>query len=140
MSSRRSIRIQWKLHKLVWRLSGGRLGSRVIGLPVLELITTGNRSGQPRSILINYIDHDGSPTLIATNHGAEHNPAWVRNLRASPNATIVQDRRRQGVRARFLEGDERDRAWQKALTINPGYDEYRVKVSRPIPIVSLEAS
>ncbi len=50
--SRSTLRFQWRAHKLVWRLSGGRLGRKVGGLPVLELTTTGRKSGEPRMILI----------------------------------------------------------------------------------------
>jgi deazaflavin-dependent oxidoreductase (nitroreductase family) len=133
------MRAQWKLHKVMWRISGGRLGNRVVGMPVFELITTGNKSGEPRTILISYLDFDGAPTLFATNAGAERDPAWVRNLRANPDATIVRRGHRQAVRARFLDGEERERAWQTAVAANAQYEDYRAAMSRPVPIVALDA-
>jgi F420H(2)-dependent quinone reductase len=139
MASRRAMRAQWKLHKVVWRISGGRLGTRVLGMPVLELITTGNKTGQPRTVLIGYLDVDGAPTLVATNAGAKHDPAWVRNLRANPDATIVRRGHRQDVRARFLDGEERERAWHAAVAANAQYEDYRAAISRPVPIVALDA-
>lgn len=51
-ATRRSTRFQWRMHLLLWNLSGGRLGRRVVGMPVVELITTGRKSGVPRQILI----------------------------------------------------------------------------------------
>jgi deazaflavin-dependent oxidoreductase (nitroreductase family) len=139
MTSRRAMRAQWKLHKVMWRISGGRLGNRVVGMPVVELITIGNKSGEPRTILISYLDFDGAPTLVATNAGAEHDPAWVRNLRANPDATIVRrGHHRQAVRARFLDGEERERAWRTAVAANAQYEHYGAAMSRPVPIVALD--
>lgn len=101
MASRPVMRVQWKLHKLVWRASGGQLGTRVLGMPVLELITTGRKTGQPRPILISYLNVNGAPTLIGTHAGAEHDPAWVGNLRANPDATVVRRGRRQPLNPDF---------------------------------------
>ncbi|WP_006244073.1 nitroreductase/quinone reductase family protein [Mycolicibacterium tusciae] len=138
MASRPVMRVQWKLHKLVWRASGGQLGTRVLGMPVLELITTGRKTGQPRPILISYLNVNGAPTLIGTHAGAEHDPAWVGNLRANPDATVVRRGRRQTVRARFLDGDEHDRAWQAAIATSTQFEDYRAAMSRPVPIVALD--
>lgn len=138
MRSRRSARFQWRAHKAIWRLSGARIGTHVIGMPVLELVTTGCRSGKPRAVLITYVDHAGSPAVIATNHGADVDPAWVRNLRANPDATIVRRRRPQAVRARFLEGDELETVFQHGVAAYPAYADYRTQANRAIPVVALE--
>jgi hypothetical protein len=71
MASRASMRWQWRTHKLMWNLSGGHLGRRVVGMPVLELVTTGHKSGERRSILITYIDEPGGPVIFATNAGLD---------------------------------------------------------------------
>jgi deazaflavin-dependent oxidoreductase (nitroreductase family) len=133
------MRRQWRLHKLAWKLSGGRLGRKVNGMSVLELTTTGHKSGQPRFILITYVLDGGHPTLIATNAGADVDPAWVRNLRSNPTATVNIDGTTRTVRARFLDGADWDRAWKTAVVASQGYENYRAVLTRPIPIVRLEA-
>jgi hypothetical protein len=75
-TDRRKIRLQWKVHKLIWKLSGGRLGRNVIGMPVLELVTIGHKSRQQRQILITYVDSDGAPAIIGTNAGRDADSAW----------------------------------------------------------------
>jgi deazaflavin-dependent oxidoreductase (nitroreductase family) len=133
------MRRQWRLHKLVWKLSGRRLGRKVNGMSVLELTTTGHKSGQPRSILITYVLDGGHPALIATNAGADVDPAWVRNLRSNPTATVKIEGTTRTVRARFLDGGDWDRAWKTAVAASQGYENYRAVLTRPIPIVRLEA-
>lgn len=136
--SRRFMRFQWKLHRLAWDLSGGRLGRRVLGMPVLELETTGHKTGQPRRILISYVQTPDGPVLAGTNAGADHDPAWIRNLRATPKAWVREAGEWRDVRARFLEGEEASRAWELFLR-HEGYGDYEEMTGRQIPLVVLES-
>ncbi|HUF14973.1 MAG TPA: nitroreductase family deazaflavin-dependent oxidoreductase [Acidimicrobiia bacterium] len=93
------MRLQWRAHRLVWDLSGGRLTNRVGGLPIHELETTGHRSGAPRSILISCVDTPPGPVLAGSNAAADHDPAWVKNLRAAPRARVREAGEWREVRA-----------------------------------------
>ena len=123
-TNRNKIRLQWRIHKLIWRLSGGRLGRTVIGMPVLELVTIGHKSGQERQILITYVDAAGAPAIIGTNAGRNVDPAWVKNLRANPEARARWDGKWRDVTAIELTGRDHDQVWDAAVEINPGYAEY----------------
>lgn len=131
------MRLQWKAHRLVWDLSGGRIGRRAIGMPVLELVTTGHKSGQPRSILISYVDTPTGPAVAGTNAGADDDPAWIRNLVAKPAARVRERGVWRDVAARLLEDDEWERVWAKFLE-HRGYADYREMTDRHIPVVVLE--
>jgi deazaflavin-dependent oxidoreductase (nitroreductase family) len=131
------MRFQWRVHKLLWNLSGGRLGTRAIGMPVLELVTTGHRSGEPRSILISYVPMPAGPAIAGTNAGADRDPAWVKNLRVDPKARVREDGKWREVNARFTEGPEWDAAWDLFLD-HSGYADYQRMLTRHIPIVVLE--
>jgi deazaflavin-dependent oxidoreductase (nitroreductase family) len=131
------MRFQWKAHKLVWNLSGGRLGRRAIGMPVLEVVTTGHRTGRPRSILISYVLTPEGPAMAGTNAGLDRDPAWVQNLRANPEARVRERGEWRDVRARFVEGPEWDDVWDR-FREHAGYADYERMVTRPIPIVVLE--
>lgn len=137
-SNRTFMRFQWRMHKWLWNLSGGRLGRRVGGLPVLELVTIGRRSGEERQILINYVDSHGSPAIIGSNAGRDADPAWVLNLRANPEARARWDAEWHDVAAVELEGAEREAVWDAAVAANPGYATYAQDRSRPITIVRLD--
>ena len=137
-ANRRSMRLQWRMHKLLWNLSGGRLGRRVIGMPVVELVTTGRKSGEPRQILITYVDVGGVPAIIGTNAGRDRDPAWALNLRAEPRARARWDGRWRDVIAVELEGDEHEAVWRQAVEVNQGYADYEADLTRPVPIFRLE--
>jgi deazaflavin-dependent oxidoreductase (nitroreductase family) len=132
------MRLQWRFHRLVWDLSGGRLGRRALGMPVLELVTIGRRSGRERSILIGYVETPRGPALAGTNAGAPTDPAWIENLRASPEARTMTAGTWRDVRARFLEADEYDRVWDQFLKADDAYAGYESMLDRPIPLVVLE--
>ena len=39
-------------HRTAMRLTGGRLGWKASGMPMVELTTTGRKSGQPRTVIL----------------------------------------------------------------------------------------
>lgn len=138
--SRSQLRIMWKFHKLMWRISGGRLGAKTRGMDVLELVTSGHKSMEPRSVLLFYLDGDGGPMVVGSNSGAESDPYWVKNLRAHPRARVVRGKVGLEVKARFLTGVDRSEAYQRFAD---RYDDYAVYVEmteREIPVIVLETS
>jgi deazaflavin-dependent oxidoreductase (nitroreductase family) len=132
------MRLQWRAHRLVYGLSRGRLGTKVIGMPVLELTTTGRRSGEPRSVLLTHLEHPEGFVVVASNAGADRHPAWWLNLKAHPEATVRRGRAETSVVARRLEGEQRDREWNRITAVNPGYLEYAGSTARDIPVVLLQ--
>ncbi|MDF1597546.1 MAG: nitroreductase/quinone reductase family protein [Acidimicrobiia bacterium] len=136
-NNRKMMRLQWKAHKLAWNLSGGRLGRRVTGMPVLELVTIGRKSGEERQILISYVDDSGTPAIIGTNAGKDADPAWVLNLRANPNARARWDGKWRQVTAVELTGEDHQHVWNKALAANSGFQTYKMRLTRPVPIIRL---
>jgi deazaflavin-dependent oxidoreductase (nitroreductase family) len=138
MPSRTTMRIQWKLHKLVWNLSGGRLGGRVVGMPVLELVTIGQRSGQQRHVLLTYVDEPSGPVVFGTNAGLDQDPAWVVNLRhAGALRMRTKGRWREVNPVEVVEEHERSQLWSKAVAVNKGYEDHLRTLTRPVPIIRL---
>jgi deazaflavin-dependent oxidoreductase (nitroreductase family) len=135
--SRRALRWQWRGHRFWWRVSGGRIGATVRGLPVLELVTTGRESGRPRSVLLSYVADPAGFIVAASNAGATAAPAWWRNLQAAPRAVVVVRARRAPVTAEELAGEERETAWASFVGANADYATYAAAAGRPIPLVLL---
>lgn len=106
-------------------------------MPVLELVTTGHKTGEPRSILISHVDTPAGPAVAGTNAGADYDPAWVRNLRVNPGARVREKGMWRDVRAGFLQGDEWERVWEQ-FSSHAGYADYRQMTDRSIPLVVLE--
>jgi F420H(2)-dependent quinone reductase len=130
----------WRGHRFWWRVSGGRLGARIRGLPVLELTTTGRRSGAPRSVLLSYVPHGDGFAVIASNAGAADDPALWSNLRADPRAEVRTRAGRIGIEAELLDGAARDEVWGAAVRANPDYEGYAAMAGRPIPVVLLRTA
>ncbi len=100
-------------HRLLLKATGGRVGYDAMGMPVLELTTTGRRSGQQRSVLLTApADLDGHLVVVASRGGDDRHPAWFLNLRDQPAVEVaVQGGPRTPMRARVLDADERARLW-----------------------------
>jgi deazaflavin-dependent oxidoreductase (nitroreductase family) len=137
-SDRRKMRLQWKMHKLIWNVSGGRLGRTVVGMPVAQLETIGWKSGEPRQILITYVDSDGAPAIVGTNAGRDVDPGWVRNLRTNPDARARWDGQWHDVVGVEFDGDNDQAAWDAAVAANAGYTDYLKILTRPIAIIRLD--
>jgi deazaflavin-dependent oxidoreductase (nitroreductase family) len=104
----------------------------------VRLTTTGRVSGEPREVTL-YAFPDGERlVVVGSRGGAATDPAWVRNLRADPHATIRRGRTVEAVRAREVDGAERDRLWRLVCDAFPLYATYQRRTSRRIPVFVLE--
>lgn len=109
--------------RLVARLTHGRVVA--LGLvPSLVLTTTGRRSGQPRSTPLLYVPDGDGYVVVGSNWGRPEHPAWTYNLLAEPTATVTVGGRRIPVRARLVDGAERDRLWRLLVAEWPPYETY----------------
>jgi deazaflavin-dependent oxidoreductase (nitroreductase family) len=136
-----SARVLPGIDRLVFRLTGGRVtfSAWVTGLPVVRVTTTGARSGEPRPVrMLGVPDGDGL-IVIAANFGSAANPAWVHNLRARPDVTVALEGSSHAYRARELTGSERERGFDRALSLNPGWRRFQSSAgSRVIPVFRLQ--
>ena len=81
-------RVGPRLDRFLIRASSGRVASRLYGLPVLLLSSTGAKSGQTRTTPLLYV-RDGVDFAVAgTNFGHPAHPGWTANLLATPAAAI----------------------------------------------------
>jgi deazaflavin-dependent oxidoreductase (nitroreductase family) len=136
-------RIAPGLDRPIHRLTRGRhtLGSLLAGLPVVILITTGARSGRPRSVPVLGMPVEGGVAVIASNWGRQHHPSWYHNLRAHPEAQVIVDGTSRRVRAVEVDGERRAEIWQTALLVYPGFSEYERRAPhRRISVFVLEAA
>jgi deazaflavin-dependent oxidoreductase (nitroreductase family) len=133
--------IQQPLDRLVYRVSGGRItaSSWLAGVDIAMLTTIGARTGRPRTLPLLGLREGEDTIVIASNFGRADHPAWYRNLRANPHATITVDGTSREVVARELRGSERDRGYRRGEEIFPGFTHYRRWApDREIPVLRLE--
>jgi deazaflavin-dependent oxidoreductase (nitroreductase family) len=126
------------LHRALYRVSGGRVMTRMAGCPVVLVTTTGRRSGRAYTVpLLGFPDGD-AVVLVASNAGKDRHPAWFLNLQANPEAEVQLDQKRWRVHARAATAAERERLWPRLVARYRGYDVYRERTDRAIPLVILE--
>jgi F420H(2)-dependent quinone reductase len=126
-------------HTAIYRATGGRIGHRVPGAPaVLLLDHVGAKSGTPRTSPLVYGQDGQNFVLVASKGGYPKNPAWFHNLRANPDTTVQVGSKRRNVHARVAEGEERERLWSLMVGVYSGYESYRRRTEREIPLVVLE--
>jgi deazaflavin-dependent oxidoreductase (nitroreductase family) len=130
-------RFVYMLHIYLYQLTGGRIGGRLQGLPILLLTTTGRKTGTPRTTPLTYFPHAGGYVIVGSNAGYETDPAWFRNLSQNPHATVQIMDRRLAVRAEVAGPEVRDALWAMVTRIAPLYERYAKKTSRQIPLVTL---
>jgi F420H(2)-dependent quinone reductase len=128
-----------KGHAAVYRATRGLIGHRFPGSPpVLLLDHVGARSGKRRTSPLVYGVDGANLVLIASKGGFPKHPAWFHNLRANPDTTVQVGSERRAVRARVAEGEERTRLWTLMVSVYSGYEGYRRRAEREIPVVVLE--
>jgi deazaflavin-dependent oxidoreductase (nitroreductase family) len=128
------------VHKGLLTVSGGRLGWKFSNMPVLELTTTGRKTGHRRSVMLTSPVQEGSTfVVVASRGGDDKHPAWFLNLRDNPDVEVaVQGKPKQRMRARIATPDERAELWPRVTKTYKGYAGYQTKTSREIPLVLLE--
>ena len=133
-----ALRVGGKLNLPVYRATRGRLFGRIGRAPVLLLTTTGRRSGEPRTAPVLYLADGARFVVIGSNAGNARTPAWALNLQADPNVEVQVGRRRQKMRARVTEGEERRKLWGRMNDQYGGFNDYRARTARDIPLFVLD--
>ena len=131
------------MHRAMVSMSGGRVGTKFRGQPLILLTTTGRKTGKPRTWpLVGLPIDEQVPSrgwvVAGSNGGHDAHPAWYLNLQAHPEATVREGARESKVRARDATPDERAQHWARFVYVLDTYAEYQEATDRQIPVVLLE--
>ncbi|HEX7537714.1 MAG TPA: nitroreductase/quinone reductase family protein [Dermatophilaceae bacterium] len=140
MSSDVQFKAMNALHRIMLKVSGGRLGWTAQDMPVLELTTTGRKSGQPRSVMLTSPLQEGAALVVVASRGGDDQPpAWFLNVRDNPDVQVrLQGEPRQRMHGRVATPAERERLWPLVIADHKNYAGYQTKTTRVIPLVLLE--
>lgn len=103
----------------------------------LVLTTRGRRSGQLRTVVVQFFPDGDDLIVVAANSGMPRPPAWYLNLRDHPTARAEVDGRTMAVRAEELPAAEAAGAWPRVLATAPDYARYRDRTDRTIALLRL---
>ena len=120
-----------------FRDNQGVVGGMFEGRPLLLLTSTGAKTGNPHTTpAACYMDGDAW-VIIASDAGADSNPAWYFNLKANPKARIEVGAETLDVKATEAVGDDRDRLYAGMVELSPQFAEYELTTARKIPVFRL---
>lgn len=125
------------VHRYLYRVTNGRIGARLAGIPILLLNTTGRKSGKQYTIPLAYHPAQEGYVVVASNNALPKNPGWYYNVLADNNITIQVGQDIFAVSARELQGNQREMMWQQATKTNSAWDGYKEKTERQIPVILL---
>jgi deazaflavin-dependent oxidoreductase (nitroreductase family) len=134
-----SLKTMSRVHRAIVHLSGGQLLGSAFGMPVVELHTTGRKSGLPRSTMLTAPVVDGEQVvLVASKGGDDRDPDWYRNLMAHPEVELTIGGQRRPMLARQASAAEKAELWPRVVAAYQGYGGYQRRTERDIPLVILE--
>ena len=129
-----------RLHNAIYQRTNGRIGHHLPGMPPsLMLHTTGAKTGALRSNTLTYARDGQDFLVVASMGGAPTSPGWYHNLKNKPEVEINVGTKRITAIAQPVLPDDPDyeRLWRIVNDINPQYDVYQQRTTRPIPVVRL---
>ena len=131
--------LSW-LHRAGVKVTGGRFGGTLVGLPSLELLTVGRRSGKERSSMLTApLTLGQTLVVVASAGGNDEHPSWFLNLRDHPQVRVsLGGGPMVDMVARVTTPDERDELWPRIVEALANYGEYQTRTTRVIPVVLLE--
>jgi deazaflavin-dependent oxidoreductase (nitroreductase family) len=119
------------------RANGRPTSGPLKGHPLLVMITTGAKSGQPRRSIVTY-SRDGEDYMVAgTAGGSPKDPAWVSNVRVNPDVTIEIHGVEHPATATIVPEPDRKRLWDRHVQELPWFGPYESKTDRPFPMIRL---
>ena len=128
-----------RFHRGLLAISGGRIGSTLGSMPVVELHTVGRESGKRRSAMLTAPVHDGDRyVLVASKAGGPRHPSWYLNLVANPDVELTVRGRTVPMHARTATAAERAELWPRITHQYRGYAGYQRKTKREIPVIICE--
>jgi deazaflavin-dependent oxidoreductase (nitroreductase family) len=127
-----------KLNVLVYRLSGGRLMSRLMGSPICLVTMTGRKSGRSITMPLMYTPHGDNVLIVASLGGAPKHPVWYHNLIANPKVTIQQGGRTRAMTVRQATPQEKAELWPVCVASYPAFADYQARTERDIPVMICE--
>ena len=120
-----------------FRANDGRVGGNFEGKTLLLLHTRGAKSGQERINPLACIRDDDRFAIIASKGGSDTHPDWYYNVIANPQVTVEFGTETFQAHATAAEEPERTRLYNKMVEVMPGFDGYRRKTTRVIPVIVL---
>src|SRR3954454_18836124 len=97
------------LHRALLKVTGGKVGWEAQRMPVVELTTTGRKSGQKRTVMLTSPLQEGDTIVVVASRGGDDtHPAWFLNLRDNPEVEVsIKGKPKQPMQAHVATPEQR---------------------------------
>ncbi len=127
------------IHRALIKISSGKRGWDIYGMPVVKLTTVGRKSGKSRTVMLTSpTQSKDSIVLVASKGGSDSHPDWYLNLCENSLVKVETHSGNHSMNAKVVESSEREKLWSEITKDYPNYASYQEKTDRVIPIVILE--
>jgi len=120
-----------------FRTNEGKVGGNFADRTLLLLHTKGAKSGQERINPLACVRDGERYVIIASKGGADTHPDWYYNVTTNPLVTVEVGTETFQAQATVATEPERTRLYDKMVEVAPGFDDYRRKTTRVIPVIVL---
>ena len=127
-----------RIDPVLFKATHGRLTS--MGpptIPMLTLTALGRHSGQPRSVHLACVEHEGDYLVVASSMGQQKHPGWRYNLEANPEVQVQMRGERFVARAHMLTDAEKRAVWEEVRKALPQMNVYEQRTDRNIRVFRL---
>ena len=135
------IRSAWRIHRGLYRITGGRFGLRRPSdekYGMMRLTTIGRRTSQERSVIVAYYEDGPNVVTMAMNGWGAAEPAWWLNMQAHPDVEVVLPDGPRSVTGRIADADERPRLWDRWRALDDSLDAFADRRPTETAVVILE--
>ena len=103
----------------LYRLSRGRIGSKLSWINVLLLTTTGRRTGKKRTTPLGYIKYEDNYVAMTGDTVNKIRPDWLYNLRSNPQVILEVKDRKLAALGSLVEREDRASFFEKLVDVEP---------------------
>jgi deazaflavin-dependent oxidoreductase (nitroreductase family) len=128
----------YRVHRFIYKWTGGLIGHRSLAGPMLLLTTVGRKSGQRRINPLLYMPDGTRFLVVGSNGGRPQPPAWLLNLSAQPTVDVQVGRRKFQTEAAILTGEEKAEVWPRMCAHYKGWGLYEDLTDRELKVVGLD--
>ena len=127
-----------KLHRAVYRKTGGLIGAKLAGTDMLLLTTTGRKTGKPRTSPVIFLKQGQDLIIAAHKGGDDRHPNWYLNLLTNPSVTVEVFWRRRTYHAEPIkdEGESKALIAQFPFGMAETLQEF---TTRAFPVIRLQS-
>ena len=133
-------KIYMTVQALVFRLSGGRLMNKIIGLDICVVKMKGAKSEKIRYIPLMLVPYKKGVILVASLGGAPAHPSWYWNLKANPEIMVYLNKQKLNLVAKQVDDEKKKDLWPLICSCYPDYDLYQKRTERNIPVFDCQPS